>query len=867
VRPRTSGIALLALTSTLAPFAFGGAGVPLPEPTAERRPADALVRNTTGNWRQQLVPPNALPPTRFAPADGNLPGLERWRTILTAPGATPLERTLALHVLEDGTTLSVAASGDVVSFLRLGAAGAPLSSFSVRRPHSPWPQAAAIDDAGHVTLLQAHSSGAELIQYDGFDGSERWRQALATDTRSGSGQRLILDAAGNALVSYTADGVGHIEKHDGSSGALAWDTALVGTAIPTTIAVDSRGDVLALVATSDGTGLMRCAADDGRLLWNVPLSSGLGTSLDLDRDGNTFVALQAAPDAPSPPSVIKIGSDGIRLWTRALAGPATWVAADAAGDVLLHSPFGVAQISKLSGANGKTMWGPVTTVPAFVIGRSVDGDVILAGERELRIYAGATGALRRVQPAQPVFGQALVTGAGRIGLVEWASDTPGLRTLRETFSLNGKRAFVAPLVAADPTVSSTELRADAAGNVLLVASTSHGRERRTSAVKYDGNNGTVMWGPLTFPADSSLLLDAQGDLIAYEKAVGMPGGSNAVTKYAGQDGSLLWGPIGTRGSIQTLLESADHQLVVLGSTGAAGPQAGLTLSKLDSATGAWLWGPVALDHGPSFQPLVRIDGVGNIVVCSSGETDRISKFDGATGARAWGPLTAPASVCAVGPSGDVYVAGTTSRGAELGQVVVERRRSDDGGAAWRQRLPWRPTDPSEIRLLPDAHDTVLVLDSGTSQAVELGFDGHELWGPVALPGTVEALAAWPAGDVLLALNEYTPGNCDFNVARLDVRLGAFVWGPLRIGECGGSAALDAHGNVGLSALRDGVWHVSVLQADSGRGLLDRPFAAGEWPLDFGGLAFLGSDVVVTGVRGLEGLTARIGVPILAETPN
>jgi WD40 repeat protein len=258
-------------------------------------------------------------------------------------------------------------------------------------------------------------------------------------------------------------------------------------------------------------------------------------------------------------------------------------------------------------------------------------------------------------------------------------------------------------------------------------------------LKYDGFTGNALWpAPVLFEspshlqvAPSRLLVDSGGNLIV----VAQRSGGTIVLKYEGISGNLLWGPTTLPGSLP-----ASAALDVSGNVFVSTLR---STYRLAGQTGVVDWGPVVFG-GPGDTDNVAALAVGpdgNVLVAgsSSGNTE-VFKYVGASGAPLWGPavyteVSGPALRATglnVGPSGDAVLSGFSGN-----QFMVLAYSGTNGTLRWgpRKTAAAAGSPPLTVAITGAGEVVASGWDSASrlSTLAYRGADGSLIWGPETDP--------------------------------------------------------------------------------------------------------------------------------------
>jgi len=664
---------------------------------------------------------------------------------------------------------------------------------------------------------------AWVMKFDGLTGRALWpgpfhyRPDPVTDTLFRS---LALDAHGNLLVvggSGLQTWVPVLFKLDGATGGILWgpvtyvDPSALGASFFFRVAADPNGDAVVSGSWADNAGThgqIEAFKFDGRtggLLWGPALVPAGTTGPDyaiyaaLDPNGDLVIVGQRTDGTLYRPIVVKIGgATGAILWgPRVPEGTGTDFNAvslmrlDSRGDIFLGvlvqgvPGVNVPTFLKVSGEDGSVAWGPNPfpsdpSAYASLLGAVVDSDgdlfATFSESKSPPVTHAASTAKFDGKTGGVLWGPAVLPAALGGGLlIDAAGNLLLAATTYDTFHFVGKAEVVfyssatgetirgpLDLPAAARSAGASRVAVDSAGDVVSLGQLQRDGLDKAVLVKYQGTTGSVVWGPFEMPAD----------------AWGWP-----VDLKLAANGDPIW--IGTRQS--TLFSQTD-----------------IVLSRHSASTGAVVWGPVAFSRGifnvSDRAVSLGLDGNGDVLalgvsVGGSSDTFVTLKYDGKAGSLLWGPALyevgypgSPTGL-AVGPTGDVTV---TGRSSAAGAVVLQYRGST-GNLAWGP--VFQPTASIPQDIATDASGDIFLVGSA---AVKIsGVDGSIMWGPVspADPGSVSSIsfALDQAGNAVFGATTYdgvTRRRAGV-VAKYGNASGAPLWGPVTWEASEGPVPLDA----------------------------------------------------------------------------
>ena len=319
--------------------------------------------------------------------------------------------------------------------------------------------------------------------------------------------------------------------------------------------------------------------------------------------------------------------------------------------------------------------------------------------------------------------------------------------------------------------------------------------------KFDGLTGAPLWpAGVTFGAGNhandspvALLVDGAGDVMLQASSSASP--SSVVVKYSGQNGQPVWGPLDTGGS--SLISQIDSagDLYVAGHDGTLGGS--FYLAKYSGSAGSVIWR--LAESGHDLKPVgVGVDGSGNVVV-TGGSTSatgsfEADKYSGSTGQKIWGPAiwnppggnysTAP-DLAAVGSDGSVVIFGHTFANNQATRELLKFRGAD-GALLWGP-VPGEAAENSygAVLTLAGNGDVILSAQIQTGQSSSDskmwrydGDTGDLLWGPVVtVNAAVGAAFVGSNGRVFVGLGVFNGLDDDVVVLERDGATGAAAWGP------------------------------------------------------------------------------------------
>jgi hypothetical protein len=224
---------------------------------------------------------------------------------------------------------------------------------------------------------------------------------------------------------------------------------------------------------------------------------------------------------------------------------------------------------------------------------------------------------------------------------------------------------------------------DPAGDVL--AASARGVE------KYDGATGAAVW---SIPADAGpqsgdvpIAVDGNGDLVVLQPCCGNGSVASRIVKRSGVDGCVLWHVVPPADFSGTPTFAPDGDVIVVGAVGAD-----LVVLKLDGANGKQAWLSTLPAEASHVATASVVDPRGDVAVGGTLSFDGgravVTKLSGRDGRLVWrtvveGAARAIESI-AVGPAGDVFVAGSEVVSSPISlHFLVARLRSATGQVLWR----------------------------------------------------------------------------------------------------------------------------------------------------------------------------------------
>ena len=328
-------------------------------------------------------------------------------------------------------------------------------------------------------VMGADGSGAwATLKYHRATGAVVWGPVFFSDGfafATYSPSRVLTDSNGDVLVGGTTSGGMAVVKYSGATGAQLWTATVAVEANVTAFALDPSGNAIITGYADAGTGsdavTAKLSGVNGATMWG-PLTYDSGSDdfpnyVAADSSGVVLAGYSSGVLGANGFLVKYASADGSVMW-----GPATqedlpsWIAVDAAGDVLRESCCAGITTTKYSGATGATLWGPNT------VGAPVDGDgAALALDAAGDVLV--TGSLYNGQ----TYDYAVVKYRGSDGAVLWGP---------VTYDSGGSDWAYG-------------IAADGSGNAVVTGysySDASLTERNTATLSWDGATGALRWGPV-----------------------------------------------------------------------------------------------------------------------------------------------------------------------------------------------------------------------------------------------------------------------------------------------------------------------------------------------------------------------------------
>ena len=363
--------------------------------------------------------------------------------------------------------------------------------------------------------------------------------------------------------------------------------------------------------------------------------------------------------------------------------------------------------------------------------------------------------------------------------------TPALEVLEERVLL---WSALLGDVGYDTTDGAKAVAVEPDGNVVAAGGIGIGGSDQFSVVKFDGQDGTVLWRTGFGGHDGfaeAVALDAGGDVVVAGAVFVTPNDHFAVVKLSGADGSVLWHTDVSSSSsvgiaVDVRVDTAGDVVVsgeLFDATGLA-----FAVLKLRGSDGVELWRQMlhgAGHYGYENARSVRLDANNDVVAAgglslASGYSEFVVvKFSGFDGTQQWRyDLMEPngnnfALSLSIDAAGDVAAAGKISGYPySYFRPIVVKLGGGDGAQLWMNAPDIQYTDFYSNVIFDGAGD---VLAHDYSQVFKwAGSDGTALWSRVV--GGVEegGITVDSAGDVLA-------DGYQFGVAKLQGADGTILW--------------------------------------------------------------------------------------------
>jgi hypothetical protein len=350
-------------------------------------------------------------------------------------------------------------------------------------------RALAVDGSGNIVATGSTSRAGQrdflTTKLSGSSGAVVWQKTYAGPAgKDDDSLAVAVDPAGNALVAglgFNAAGGIDIKviKYAASDGAVLWERTIGGGTfnVAYVIAVDKSGNALVGTETNaSGTSdirVMKLAAASGAALWDQTFNAGRDdylADLAVDASGNAVVAGVSVNAAGKDAMVILKfgGADGSVLWQQPFSGgvrdEAYGVALDSAGNAFVTGYSMAGENSrmmtlKFSAASGALLWQ-----------RAYDATVQSYGQAVAVDASGHALVTAQVRNARGDYDFKTLKYAGGDGALLWEKTFDG---------------------GADDYAYS--IAADAAGNAVVVGSTTRYSQTDWRAIGYGAADGSVLF--------------------------------------------------------------------------------------------------------------------------------------------------------------------------------------------------------------------------------------------------------------------------------------------------------------------------------------------------------------------------------------
>ncbi len=422
-------------------------------------------------------------------------------------------------------------------------------------------------------------TGPSAFALDGATGAWLWGPTPFTVPAVGSAafDDLATGPDGDPVVIGDSMGKLITVKYDRTTGNPIWGPVTVDPGDSTSgwqVQVDANGDAIVMASTSAPPGgilLVKHDAATGSVLWGPVILADLSSPqrLELDPAGDAFVlGLGYASDNNAASALTKVsGATGAILWGPVLFHSGEFhsdfpraLAIDPTGDAYVvgdsqPTPLGTSWfVLKYSGGSGSLLWSSTDMIANQPAAVASDG---------ARVF---------------------VTGSSLSSMTTVAYDVSDGSIVWGPNGIIGNQPYID---------SGHALAIDGAGNVFAAGTIYNvGTGADFATIKYAGSDGATLWGPSVFDGsglgdsvyDLGLGLDAAGNPVVGGNSYRSPLNSDILLlKYDGTTGSILWGPVYEGGPGNELL----YGFSVRGAeVSVGGPSAGAMLTTLyDEAFG------------------------------------------------------------------------------------------------------------------------------------------------------------------------------------------------------------------------------------------------------------------------------------------
>jgi hypothetical protein len=574
---------------------------------------------------------------------------------------------------------------------------------------------------GSASLAEDPWYDRAVVKYDGATGATLWGPVFVGSFGLSRGLGFVLDGFGNPVIVGATTASDRVEwnvlRLTGRTGAplllrqLLSEPANTGIAPgqPHLLALSRHGRIVVAgtpyYSSEYVAPTLAFTPSDGSRVWGPVNFTGVGrartvpVSVLADSNGNVLTVSTETGGNEARGVVLKRDREtGEPLWGPVPFSPADRAFPAAAALDSRDDLFVVGRTwsdsdnrwmtVKYAGATGLVKWGPVPFEPApnadQLAGLAVDarGDVIILAD-------SAT--------------QTTVTW----GIAKYEGSTGR--------KLWGPVHYDPPLLDYYARSADVHLALDRNGNVFLTASVRKGNERSDWATfKFDGATGSLLWGPVFldsgypsgFPTD--LAVDRNGDVVVTGAASSATSLWSTI-KYSGETGAVLWGPISDSANYgwpkDLAIDDRGDVFVAGGRERLHAVSGKITTVKYDGTTGARIWartdGPGNFWAGGALQ--IAVSPAGNAILLvpprDLGDGNWVLVgYAGPTGDVLWGPLPydpeeAGRAVAMILSGSDIFVAGvqgsntTTVRYTEALSIETLPHQVSSGYCGTAYRIP------------------------------------------------------------------------------------------------------------------------------------------------------------------------------------